>query len=58
MSGFAGNQLCGLPLTTNCSLGGAPPDLDDGEENDDNGIELDVWFISARHSDSWLDYGM
>ncbi|WCJ39052.1 hypothetical protein M5689_020074 [Euphorbia peplus] len=38
-SSFIGNQLCGLPLTKNCSVDNPEPGF---EENDED--EIDIWF--------------
>ncbi|XP_075099818.1 receptor-like protein EIX2 [Nicotiana tabacum] len=44
-SSFQGNELCGLPLLTNCNSGGQNPNVD--TENDESNEDEPDWFYIA-----------
>uniref|UniRef100_A0A2N9J0I0 Leucine-rich repeat-containing N-terminal plant-type domain-containing protein n=1 Tax=Fagus sylvatica TaxID=28930 RepID=A0A2N9J0I0_FAGSY len=45
-SSFIGNELCGPPLTDNCTINDAKPDTGKGRSKDSGGREVDWFYVS------------
>ena len=45
-SSFIGNELCGPPLTDNCTINDAKPDIGKGRSKDRGGREVDWFYVS------------
>ena len=45
-SSFIGNELCGPPLTDNCTLNDGNPNIENKGSKDTSGLEVDWFYVS------------